>query len=149
MQKINTYIYIFGFPSKIVALESNTRSHPFYHASMHCWNANNLGRYSPQNITQSKIRWIGRFYQYGHVPPNQELEDTQHIQLLYFSNIPKSSVIILQTLSFFGTSWLAIYSESSPVDWGCRIRRLHLYRGVRPLPSSVLDMKLNHLMVRL
>ena len=32
--------------------------------------------------------------------------------------------------------------------WGCRIRRLHLYRGVPP-PTSVLNMTLNNLMVRL
>ena len=33
-----------------------------------------------------------------------------------------------------------------PVGWGCRIRRLHLCRGVRP-PMSVLDMTLKNLMV--
>ena len=35
-----------------------------------------------------------------------------------------------------------------PVSWGCRIHRLHLCRGVRPRPTSVLDMTLNNLMVR-
>ena len=35
-----------------------------------------------------------------------------------------------------------------PVGWGCRIHRLLLCRGVRPPPSSVLDMTLNNLMVR-
>ena len=36
-----------------------------------------------------------------------------------------------------------------PVGWGCRIHRLHLCRGVRPPPpTSVLDMTVNHLMVR-
>ena len=36
-----------------------------------------------------------------------------------------------------------------PVDWGCRIHRLLLCRGVRPHPpTSVLDMTLNNLMVR-
>ena len=35
-----------------------------------------------------------------------------------------------------------------PVGWGCRIHRLHLCRGVRPPPMSVLDMALNNLMVR-
>ena len=38
----------------------------------------------------------------------------------------------------------------SPVDWGCRIHRLHLWWGVRPLPTmSFLDITLNNLMVRL
>ena len=35
-----------------------------------------------------------------------------------------------------------------PVSWGCRIHWLHLCRGVRPPPTSVLDMTLNNLMVR-
>ena len=34
-----------------------------------------------------------------------------------------------------------------PIGWGCRIHRLLLCRGVKPLPMSVLDMTLN-LMVR-
>ena len=35
-----------------------------------------------------------------------------------------------------------------PVSWGCRIHWLQLCRGVRPPPTSVLDMTLNNLMVR-
>ena len=36
-----------------------------------------------------------------------------------------------------------------PVGWGCRIHRLHLWRGVRPPPpTSVLDMTLSNLMFR-
>ena len=35
-----------------------------------------------------------------------------------------------------------------PVGWGCRIHRLHLCRGVRFPPTSVLHMTLNNLMVR-
>ena len=35
-----------------------------------------------------------------------------------------------------------------PVTWGCRIHWLPLCRGVRPPPTSVLDMTLNNLMVR-
>ena len=36
-----------------------------------------------------------------------------------------------------------------PVGWGCRIHRLHLYRGVRPSTSmSFLYMTLNSLMVK-
>ena len=34
-----------------------------------------------------------------------------------------------------------------PVGWGCRIHRLLLCRGVRPLPTSVLGMTLNNLIV--
>ena len=34
------------------------------------------------------------------------------------------------------------------VGWGCRIHRLLLCRGVRPPPTSVLDMTLNNLMVK-
>ena len=40
-------------------------------------------------------------------------------------------------------------SLSCPVGWGCRIHRLLLCRGVRPFLTSVLDMTLNNLMVRL
>ncbi len=37
---------------------------------------------------------------------------------------------------------------SCPVNWGCRIHRLHLCRGVKPYPPMrVLDMTLNNLMV--
>ena len=35
-----------------------------------------------------------------------------------------------------------------PVGWGCGIYRLLLCRGIRPPPTSVLDMSLNKLMVR-
>ena len=35
-----------------------------------------------------------------------------------------------------------------PVVWGCKIHRLHPCRGVRPLPTSFLDMTRNNLMVR-
>ena len=39
---------------------------------------------------------------------------------------------------------------SSRVDWGCRIHRLYLWRGIRfLLPTSVLLMRLNHLTARL
>ena len=41
-----------------------------------------------------------------------------------------------------------ITNEDCPVGWDCRIHWLHLCRGVRPLPTSVLDMTLNNLMVR-
>ena len=36
----------------------------------------------------------------------------------------------------------------SSADWGCRICRLHPCRKVRPSPTRVLDMTLNHPMVR-
>ena len=36
----------------------------------------------------------------------------------------------------------------SPVGWSSRMHRLHLCRGVRPPPMSVLDMTLSNLMVR-
>ena len=35
-----------------------------------------------------------------------------------------------------------------PVGWGCRIHWLHLCRGGKTTPTSVLDMTLNNLMVR-
>ena len=35
-----------------------------------------------------------------------------------------------------------------PVGWGCRIHRLLLCRGIRPHPTSVLDMTLHNLMGR-
>ena len=36
----------------------------------------------------------------------------------------------------------------SPVSWGCRIHWLHLCYGVRPPPTTVLDMTLNNLLAR-
>ena len=42
--------------------------------------------------------------------------------------------------------------KSNPIAWGCRIHQLHLCRVIRESPSfqtSVLDMTLNNLMVRL
>ena len=41
-----------------------------------------------------------------------------------------------------------LYQNYCPVGWGCRIHRLLLCRGVRPPPTSVLDMTLKNLMVR-
>ena len=38
---------------------------------------------------------------------------------------------------------------ASSVSWGCRIRRQHFCRGVRPTPMSTLDMTQNNQMVRL
>ena len=41
-------------------------------------------------------------------------------------------------------------TTTCPVGWGCRIHRLLLCRGVRPLPpTSVLDMTINNQIVRL
>ena len=42
-----------------------------------------------------------------------------------------------------------IYINACPVGWGYRIHRLHLSRRVRIPPTSVLDMTLNNLRVRL
>ena len=49
---------------------------------------------------------------------------------------------------YLSSSHLSIYLSmqinNSPVGWGCRIRRLHLFRWARnPSPKSVLDMALN------
>ena len=69
--------------------------------------------------------------------------------LLYHKTKPN------QTLSSFTPDWVrsalyVFFSENTlcPVGWGCRIHRLLLCRGVRPPPTSVLDMTLNNLMVR-
>ena len=43
---------------------------------------------------------------------------------------------------------LTFNSVYCPVGWGCRIHRLLLCRGIRPLPTSVHDMTQNNLMVR-
>ena len=45
------------------------------------------------------------------------------------------------------TSTPNILKTICPVGWGCRIHWLHLYRGIRPPPTSVLIMTLNNLMV--
>ena len=44
--------------------------------------------------------------------------------------------------------WICCLNTHGPVSWGYRIHWLHLCRGVRPPPTSVLDMTLNNLMVR-
>ena len=44
--------------------------------------------------------------------------------------------------------WI-IWISNSPVNWSCRIHRLHLYKGKRPSLMRVLDMTLNNLMLRL
>ena len=41
-----------------------------------------------------------------------------------------------------------LQAKSIPVDWGCRVCQLHPCRGVKPLPTSVLDMTRDYLMVR-
>ena len=47
------------------------------------------------------------------------------------------------------TTWLWWWQKLfGPVGWGCRIHWLDLFRGVRPPPTSVLDMILKILMVR-
>ena len=50
-------------------------------------------------------------------------------------------------------SWInhhtLIQSNSCPANWGCRIHRLHICRGVNPSRTSVLDMILDYMMVRL
>ena len=46
-------------------------------------------------------------------------------------------------LSEYGEDFLCVLPRHSPIGWGCRIRRLHLCRGERPLPpTSVLLMTL-------
>ena len=47
-----------------------------------------------------------------------------------------------------GTSRYALYQMVCPVGWGFRIHWLLLCNGVRPTPTSVLDITLNNLMVR-
>ena len=61
----------------------------------------------------------------------------------YFSNVSVCQYIYLNI-----TSAEVSRMSCCPVGWGCRIHRLHLCRGVTPSPISVLDMKLNNLMVR-
>ena len=38
-----------------------------------------------------------------------------------------------------------VISRNSPVGWGCKIRRRHLCRGIRPFKTSILDMTLNRI----
>ena len=71
----------------------------------------------------------------------------------------KSASICRRPMMFWNTCirrsfWLLFSSLSTNsahclVVWGCRIHRLHLCRGVKPSPTSILDMTLNNLMVRL
>ena len=61
-------------------------------------------------------------------------------------------VVLTHACSLFSSSRLRSGFKTPlrncPVSWGCRIHWLHLCRGVRPPPTSVLDMTLNNLMVR-
>ena len=69
-----------------------------------------------------------------------------HFTLLYNHFTTYSHNIITHPLN------IALYSHNvtCPVGWGCRIHRLHLCTGVRhPHPTTVLDMTLNNLMVKL
>ena len=52
------------------------------------------------------------------------------------------------SMQSFLMSISAIRNADCTVDWCCRIHRLLLYRGVRLPSTSVVDMTLNHLMVR-
>ena len=56
--------------------------------------------------------------------------------------------IYLNYVAFYRHYWF-IY-HICPVGWGCKIHRLHLCRGLRPLhpASSVLDMAINYVMVK-
>ena len=60
-----------------------------------------------RNVIPSKINWIGKLLQYGNVPLGHELPDAQHTKVPYFSDMPKTSLIIIQTVFFFMSSWLA------------------------------------------
>ena len=69
----------------------------------------------------------------------------------------KSKQTLPVSSSFFPSRFSTILTRSwwhlpvAQCGWGCRIHRLHLCRGVRthPPPTSILDMTLNNLMVRL
>ena len=54
-----------------------------------------------RNVIRSKIRWIAKLLLYSEVPLGHELLDAQHTQSRCFSDMPKSLVIIFQTISLF------------------------------------------------
>ena len=37
-------------------------------------------------------------------------------------------------------------ARDCPVDWCCRIHRMHFFRGVKTLPTCFLDIRINKLM---
>ena len=55
----------------------------------------------PEKGKKSKIGWIEDLFKYGDALHSLEQLDDQHTQFHNFSDMPKSSVIIFQTLSFF------------------------------------------------
>ena len=59
---------------------------------------------------------------------------------------PRSPGPLANTLTA-GPMSQKLEKKGCPVGWGCRIYRLHSCREVRPLPSNVLFMTLNNLMV--
>ena len=50
--------------------------------------------------------------------------------------------------NFCTTAHTTVRPRPCPVGWGCRIHWLYLCRGVRPSPTSVLNMTVNSLIAR-
>ena len=61
----------------------------------------------------------------------------------------KQILMNILTITLKVTKFDVFIKQLGPGGWGCRIHRLHLCRGVRLPPTSVLDMTLNNVMVKL
>ena len=65
-----------------------------------------------KKVTRSKIRWVGRLFQDSNVPLSQEMQNVQHSQSRYSSDMTKSSLIITHN-TFLFHNHLTCYHLSS------------------------------------
>ena len=92
---------------------------------------------------------FGPPYSFANYAPKSKLYFLLNAMMMIFFSLVKIIATHTHTHTYTHTR---IYKRKQtkicPVAWGCRIHRLLLCRGVRPSPTSVLDMTLNNLMVR-
>ena len=112
-------------------------------------------------IWSAGYNWIGFLYFYGEIVckyfihvVNQYNLFTLYIVIFFNFSLHWrywTSVFVFHfVLIPLAKTWIYFFSPPPcPVSWGWRIHWLHLCRGVRHPLTSVLDMTLNNLMVRL
>ena len=111
--------------------------------------------YSMRRILLLSRNTVGVFYGHGLLGYlYQCIKSLKSLKLyIYIYNFTKSNLSIYLSKWIVRLCTLTFVQPISyfnwPVSWGCRIHWLHFCRGVRPPLTSVLDMILNNLMVRL
>ena len=79
------------------------------------------------------------------IAPEQESHHMMKTALFSAGTASNESFLLVITTA--DVCFLSKELEPCPVGWGYRIHQLLLSRGVRPPPTSALDMTLNNLMV--